>query len=430
MNMAQGPSHPDDPWERSMLKGLDAFFAHEHERETSPASPAPLPDPKEGPADAQPSKLKAVFAPETPIGEPLAPPASQPDPELEAMLSAFVKHADPPSDPEPLVFNRVEPPEDRPRPITGPVLAHESERRQRPLRSTIAGGAVGASRLASVVSSRTKDYLRSARSNFTRPVFKQPARAKKRKKPIGIDGREAAVIALSIVGLAEVGWIGWRVTNPRPPAVVVNRGLKSSEAVKVETETVATKSSPATQPKKVAPAPSRSKAAAPAPTPATTPASPAAAKDSPIEPATTTTSGRTSGWVTFISSTPVEVFEQGKRLMVRGGRVSLPAGRHDLEFRNKALGINTRRTVDVAANTETSVPLDKPGSVNVNALPWASVIIDGAPVGDTPLANLPLSAGPHDVVFKHPELGERRLKVTVSPGTPLRVSTDLRSSPK
>ena len=87
--------------------------------------------------------------------------------------------------------------------------------------------------------------------------------------------------------------------------------------------------------------------------------------------------------------------------------------------------------MDVAANTEAPVALDvEPGSVNVNALPWASVSIDGAAVGDTPLANLALAVGPHDVVFKHPELGERRLRVNVTAGTPLRVSTDLRSNAK
>jgi hypothetical protein len=130
-------------------------------------------------------------------------------------------------------------------------------------------------------------------------------------------------------------------------------------------------------------------------------------------------------------SPPVEVFERGRKLASRDGRVTLPAGRHDLQFRNKALGLDTRRTVDVVANAEASVAIDvQPGSVNVNALPWASVSIDGAPVGDTPLANLALAAGPHDVVFKHPEFGERRVKVTVTAGTPLRVSTDLRSNTK
>jgi hypothetical protein len=130
-------------------------------------------------------------------------------------------------------------------------------------------------------------------------------------------------------------------------------------------------------------------------------------------------------------SPPVEVFERGRKLASRDGRVTLPAGRHDLQFRNKALGIDTRRTVEVVANAEAPVAIDvQPGSVSVNALPWASVSIDGAPVGDTPLANLALAAGPHDVVFKHPEFGERRVKVTVTAGTPLRVSTDLRSSGK
>jgi serine/threonine-protein kinase len=86
-------------------------------------------------------------------------------------------------------------------------------------------------------------------------------------------------------------------------------------------------------------------------------------------------------------------------------------------------GPDTRRTA--ALETRGTA-----GTVNVNALPWASVIIDGAAVGDTPLANLPLSAGPHDVVFKHPELGERRLRVNVTPGTPLRVSTDLTTNGK
>jgi PEGA domain len=131
------------------------------------------------------------------------------------------------------------------------------------------------------------------------------------------------------------------------------------------------------------------------------------------------------------SSTPVDVFERGRKIATTGGRLMLPPGSHDLEIVNKVLGIRSRQTVAIVAGRETSVSVDEPrGMVNVNALPWASVSIDGASVGDTPLANLALAAGPHDVVFRHPELGERRLKVTVTPGTPLRVSTDLRSSTK
>ena len=41
--MADRPSNPDEAWERSMLKGLDAFFTHEPQRGPSPSTPAPPP---------------------------------------------------------------------------------------------------------------------------------------------------------------------------------------------------------------------------------------------------------------------------------------------------------------------------------------------------------------------------------------------------
>ena len=66
------------------------------------------------------------------------------------------------------------------------------------------------------------------------------------------------------------------------------------------------------------------------------------------------------------------------------------------------------------------------GTVNINAVPWASVFIDGRPVGDTPLAQIAVSAGTHEVIFKHPELGQRTVKVVVLSGNAARVSADLR----
>ena len=419
--MADRPSNPDEAWERSMLKGLDAFFSHE-QRSPSPSTPAPTPERTDMPD--RPDRNE-----ETPHEADAYQSAS----EIEAMLSAFERHADPPADPQPPAIERTRFSEERPQDFTGPVLVHGSEPRKRALLSAIGEGLGGASRYASGLGSRTKDYLGTAGSNFTRPVFKEPARPggrKQKKKPLRIDAREAAVIALSIVGLAEVGWIGWRVTNPPRASVVVNRGARSSDAATVEP--IATPPAPAPRAKSTPPPVARAKTPTPAPASAKSATPPAAvAKDVTPAPEATATAGKGSGWVTIPLSPPVEVFERGRKLASRGGRVTLPAGRHDLQFTNKALGIDTRRTVDVAANTEAPVALDvEPGSVNVNALPWASVSIDGAAVGDTPLANLALAVGPHDVVFKHPELGERRLRVNVTAGTPLRVSTDLRSNAK
>jgi hypothetical protein len=418
--MAQRPSQPDDAWERSMMKGLDALFAQEHERGAPPSTPAPSPDTKDRTHEPSSSSVsQPLFGPEDSLTAPRASDPGGRDPDIDAMLSAFERHADSEPESQPSVSHRTPLPGDPPQNPPGPVLvhtAHESEPRRAVL-SAIAEGFGGASRFAAGLGSRTKDYLGSARSNFTRPVFTQPKRSQ-RKTSLRIDGREAAVIALSIVGLAEVGWIGWRVTNSPQTAVVVNRGVKSSEAA-----TIAAPPAPAARVNSAPPASSRAKSVA---------ARPTSTKSATPVPEVTAMGGKASGWVTISSSAPVDVFERGRKVASsRSGRLMLSAGRHDLEFRNKALGIHTRRTVDVVADSEASVALDvQAGSVNVNALPWASVSIDGAPVGDTPLANLPLAAGPHDVVFKHPEFGERRVKVTVTAGTPLRVSTDLRSTAK
>jgi hypothetical protein len=52
-------------------------------------------------------------------------------------------------------------------------------------------------------------------------------------------------------------------------------------------------------------------------------------------------------------------------------------------------------------------------------------MIDGTPVGQTPIGNLLLSLGTHQVVFSHPELGERRQNVVVSARGSNRVAVDM-----
>jgi hypothetical protein len=61
----------------------------------------------------------------------------------------------------------------------------------------------------------------------------------------------------------------------------------------------------------------------------------------------------------------------------------------------------------------------------VNARPWADVWIDGQPAGTTPLANLRVTLGAHEIVWKHPHLGERRQQVTVTRESPTRIGMNL-----
>jgi hypothetical protein len=84
----------------------------------------------------------------------------------------------------------------------------------------------------------------------------------------------------------------------------------------------------------------------------------------------------------------------------------------------------------VVAGRNSRVPVVLPkGTVHLNAAPWAEVWVDGAKVGETPIGNLSLPIGPHEIVFKHPELGEQLHAATVTAAAPLRLSVDMTRKP-
>ena len=80
--------------------------------------------------------------------------------------------------------------------------------------------------------------------------------------------------------------------------------------------------------------------------------------------------------------------------------------------------------VGAARGTRVTVPLPT-GSLSINAQPWADVWVDGSPVGTTPLANLTLKVGTHQVLLRHPTLGERQQTVVVKAVTPARLGVNL-----
>ena len=64
--------------------------------------------------------------------------------------------------------------------------------------------------------------------------------------------------------------------------------------------------------------------------------------------------------------------------------------------------------------------------LHINAVPWAEVWIDGERIGETPIGNLPARIGTREIVFRHPDLGERRATALVTLKEPVRISMDLR----
>jgi len=133
------------------------------------------------------------------------------------------------------------------------------------------------------------------------------------------------------------------------------------------------------------------------------------------------------GWLSVASPFPVDVIERDEVVGTSGtARTMLPAGSHDLVLRNDSVGYEGHYQIDVKAGGVATLEVVPPkGSLNINARPWADVLIDGARVGQTPIANLLLPVGTHQITFRHPQLGERRESVLITAKEVNRIAVDL-----
>jgi len=138
--------------------------------------------------------------------------------------------------------------------------------------------------------------------------------------------------------------------------------------------------------------------------------------------------GPVSGWISVKAPFLIEIHEDGRLIgTTETDRLMLASGRHSLEFVNSSLGYRQTQAVQVVPGKVASVSVDLPqGSVNLNAAPWAEVWIDGRRVGETPIGNLAVPIGPHEIVFRHPEFGEKKQAVSVTTGAPVRLSVSMK----
>ena len=135
-----------------------------------------------------------------------------------------------------------------------------------------------------------------------------------------------------------------------------------------------------------------------------------------------------SGWITVAAPAQLQIFEDGRLLGTsQSERIMVAVGRHDLTMVNEALGYNDTQVVNVTPGRVTTIkPRWPSGTVSFNAIPWAEVWVDGRQVGETPLGNISLPIGSHEVLFRHPELGEKHVRAAVTANAPAKVSVDMR----
>jgi hypothetical protein len=214
-------------------------------------------------------------------------------------------------------------------------------------------------------------------------------------------------------------WVaaGFAVLSAAQAAVIVMMLMRESPAL-IPAAAAASLEPTATQPapEAVAPPP----VTAPV-TPPTTASAPATAKPE-TEVAEAPLAGRIGG-VRVTASVELQVFQDGALLGTTAGPIALNEGSHTLDFVNESLGYRSRQTVAVKAGQLAAVRLSLPqGRININATPWANVWINGNAAGETPIANMTLPIGNHEIVFRHPQLGEQRMTATVKADGIARIS--------
>ena len=120
------------------------------------------------------------------------------------------------------------------------------------------------------------------------------------------------------------------------------------------------------------------------------------------------------GGLTVTSRIDLQVFEGGKALGSTAAPLALAEGTHSLELVNETLGFRHTQSVSVRGGRMLTLNIDVPkGRLSINAIPWADVDINGLASGQTPLANVLLPIGTHQITFRHPELGTRTQTVVV-----------------
>jgi hypothetical protein len=138
-----------------------------------------------------------------------------------------------------------------------------------------------------------------------------------------------------------------------------------------------------------------------------------------------------SGWVAVFAPITLDISENGRGIgTTEQGRLMLAPGRHQLTFTSREFGYTSVQLVDIEPGEERSITVQPVGEMNLNAIPWAEVWIDGEKAGETPMANHKVPLGTHEILFKNAQFGERRMTSTVTASATANASVDFTKPPR
>lgn len=153
----------------------------------------------------------------------------------------------------------------------------------------------------------------------------------------------------------------------------------------------------------------------------TTGAAPAAAKSVGSGPAT----------LTLFSRIPLDVIFEGKRIgTTEDGQLVVQAGAHTFELVSRRFGYRGELTLSLAPGQMLTHTVSLPsGVLRVRGAAGTEVFVEGEHVGALPLGDVSVPIGTREVVFRHPQQGERRQMIEVGASGPVEVTAMFGGAP-
>jgi hypothetical protein len=240
---------------------------------------------------------------------------------------------------------------------------------------------------------------------------KTPPRAAASAKAPASRGPMPWLAGLAVLAVAEAVVIVALMMS-RPASIVADAGVAPTK----QTEPAPSPTNPPSLPHLTATDTATTPATKPAPT-QSTPAPEPPAAERPAVPA------ERFGGIRVSSAVALQVFEGTTLLGSTQGPIAMLEGAHNIDLVNEALEFRMKKTTVVKPGQMTPLTIQLPnGRLSINALPWADVLIDGKPAGQTPLANLTVTIGEHEIIFRNPQFPEQKQTTVVKAETPTRVS--------
>ena len=126
----------------------------------------------------------------------------------------------------------------------------------------------------------------------------------------------------------------------------------------------------------------------------------------------------------MFSRIPLDIYVEGKRIgTTDDGQLLVPPGQHRLELVSRRFNYRGELTLSMQAGQILSHTVSLPsGVLRVRGVAGTEVWIEGEHIGALPLAEVTVPIGTREVVFRHPQYGERRQVVEVGAGAPADIS--------